>query len=118
MDAQGELQKLEKWLERINPSAALSLKECSEELLTVHKLNVPPLLRKTLYSTNPIESMFSEVSRNMGRVTSMKKGKMGQIATALLNAEKKFRTVKGFLQIAEVRDRIKVLQKEGRNKAV
>ena len=54
----------------------------------------------------------------MGRVTSMKKGKMGQIATALLNAEKKFRTVKGFLQIAEVRDRIKVLQKEGRNKAV
>ena len=45
--------------------------------------------------------MFSEVSRNMGRITSMKKGKMRQrwVATALLNAEKKFRTVKGFLQI-------------------
>ena len=88
-------------MERINPSATLSLKECSEERITVHKLNVSPLLRKTLYSTNPIESMFSEVSRNMGRITSMKKGKMRQrwVATALLNAEKKFRTVKGFLQI-------------------
>ena len=58
LDAERELQNLEKWLERINPSAAFSLKECSEELLTVHKLNVPPLLRKTLYSTNPIESIF------------------------------------------------------------
>ena len=59
--------------------------------------------------------MFTEVNRNMGRVTSMKKGKIGQgwVATALLNAEKKFRAVKGFLQITEVRDRIRVLQKEG-----
>ena len=52
--------------------------------------------------------MFSEVSRNMERVSSMKKGEMGQrrIATALLNAEKKFRMVK---------DRIGVIPKDGRN---
>jgi putative transposase len=115
-DAQSELKNLEKWLERINPSAAESLTECSEELLTVHRLCIPPLLRKTLHSTNPIESMFSQASQKMGRIKSMKKGKMAQrwMATALLAAEKSFRTVKGYLQIHEVKDRIKLLKKEQR----
>jgi hypothetical protein len=34
---------------------------CYEEILTLHRLKVPGLLRKTLHSTNPIESMFSTV---------------------------------------------------------
>ncbi len=98
-DAKQELINLEKWLEKINPSAAKSLIECTEELLTVHQLNVPPLLRKTLHSTNPIESMFSQVSTKMGRVKSMRKGKMAQrwVAATLLEAEKRFRTIKGLL---------------------
>lgn len=113
-DAKQELINLEKWLERINPSAAKSLTECIEELLTVHQLKVPPLLRKTLHSTNPIESMFSQVSTKMGRVKSVKKGKMAQrwVAAALLEAEKCFRTIKGYLQINEVKNRIKSLQKQ------
>jgi transposase-like protein len=107
-----ELTSLEKWLERINPSAAKSLTECTEELLTVHRLSVPPLLRRTLHSTNPIESMFSQVSTKMGRIKVMKKGKMAQrwVATALLEAEKRFRTIKGHLQIHEVKDRMRALQ--------
>jgi hypothetical protein len=32
-----------------------------EEILTLHGLKVPALLRKTLHCTNPIESMFSTV---------------------------------------------------------
>lgn len=32
-----------------------------EEILTVHRLKVPALFRKTLHSTNPLESMFSIV---------------------------------------------------------
>lgn len=113
-DARAELVALEKWLERINPSAARSLTECAEELLTVHQLQVPPLLRKTLHSTNPIESMFSQVSTKMGRIKVMKRGKMAQrwVATALLDAEKRFRAVKGHLQIQEVQDRIKLLHKQ------
>lgn len=111
-DAKEELSSLEKWLERINPSAAKSLTECTEELLTVHRLSVPPLLRKTLHSTNPIESMFSQVSTKMGRIKVLKKGKMAQrwVATALLEAEKRFRTIKGHLQIQEVKDRMRSLQ--------
>ena len=113
-DAKEELQRLKKWLERINPSAADSLTECLEQLLTVHRLKVPPLLRKTLHSTNPIESMFSMVARQVGRLKSIKQGKMAQrwVATALLDAETRFRSVKGHLQIAEVKDRIQSLQNE------
>jgi len=113
-DAKEELTSLEKWLERINPSAARSLTECTEELLTVHRLSVPPLLRRSLHSTNPIESMFSQVSTKMGRIKMMKKGKMAQrwVATALLEAEKGFRAIKGHLQIHEVKDRMRTLQIE------
>ena len=32
-----------------------------EEVLMLHKLKVPALLRQSLHSTNPIESMFSMV---------------------------------------------------------
>jgi hypothetical protein len=48
----------------------------------------------------------------MGRIKVMKKGKMAQrwVATALLEAEKRFRTIKGHLQIHEVKDRMRSLQ--------
>ena len=47
------------WLRRSNPDAAASLQEGLEETLTVVRLGVPELLRKTLSTTNPIESAFS-----------------------------------------------------------
>lgn len=112
-DAKQELKKLQEWLEKINPSAAESLKEGQEELLTVHRLQVPPLLRRTLYSTNPIESMFSHVSWLHGNLKNMKSGsKMIRrwLATALLQSEKKFRIIKGYLSIKEVREKIAAFQ--------
>ncbi|MGD0777053.1 MAG: transposase [Candidatus Solibacter sp.] len=39
----------------LNPSAARSLSEGMEETLTVHRLQVPMKLRKTMASTNVIE---------------------------------------------------------------
>lgn len=48
-----------RWLERLNPDAAASLREGMEETLTVVRLGVPELLRRTLATTNPIESAFS-----------------------------------------------------------
>ncbi len=106
-DAKEELLSLEKWLERINPSAAESLRECPEELLTVHRLCVPPILRKTLHSTNPIESMFSQVSQKTGRIKSMKRGKMAQrwVATALLGAMQKLTTHLSASKLPELVDR-------------
>jgi hypothetical protein len=54
----------------LNPSAARSLEEGMEETLTVHRLRVPAQLRRTLASTNVIESAFSiveTVCRNVKR---------------------------------------------------
>jgi hypothetical protein len=43
-----------RYLEKLNPSAAASLREGLEETLTVHKLEVAGLLRKTLQTFSPL----------------------------------------------------------------
>ena len=57
-DANKALEQLHRELMDLNPSAARSLGEGMQETLTVHRLHVPPQLRKTLASTNVIESAF------------------------------------------------------------
>ena len=42
------------WLERVSPAAAASLREGLEETLTVVKLGLPELLRRTLATANPV----------------------------------------------------------------
>lgn len=113
-DAKEELLKLGKWLSEINASAANSLNEAIEEILTVHRLKVPPLLRKTLHSTNPIESMFSMVRDSEKNIKRYRNSKMAQrwLGSILLHSEKKFRRVKGFLQIDTVIEEIQRQQKE------
>jgi len=64
------LNRLHRELMDLNPSAARSLGEGMEETLTVHRLHVPTQLRKTLASTNVIESAFSiveQVCKNVKR---------------------------------------------------
>lgn len=103
-DARRMLLDMEKWLRGINESAADSLLEAMEEVLTLHRLKVPALLRKTLYSTNPIESMFSKVRDAEGNIKRYRKGEMTQrwLAAVLLYAEKGFRRIKGFAAIPDV----------------
>jgi putative transposase len=68
--AKQALSALHRELMDLNPSAARSLGEGMEETLTVHRLHVPMQLRKTLASTNVIESAFSiveQVCKNVKR---------------------------------------------------
>ena len=66
--AKQALDMLRRELMDLNPSAARSLGEGMEETLTVHRLHVPMQLRKTLASTNIIESAFSvQVCKNVKR---------------------------------------------------
>ena len=67
-DAKRMLLEFEKWLRGINESAADSLMEAFEDILTLHRLKVSGLLRKTLTCTNPIESMFSTVRDCEGNI--------------------------------------------------
>ena len=89
------------YLHKINPSAARSLEEGLEETLTLHRLKLPDLLRKSLSSTNIVESSLSRVGDMVRRVKRWQGGDHVQrwTATALLYAEKKFRTIKGHKSI-------------------
>lgn len=113
-DAQRMLGEFEKWLRGINESAADSLLEAFEDILTLHRLKVPGLLRKTLTCTNPIESMFSTVRDCEGNIKRYRNSAMSQrwLATVLLHCEKGFQRVKGYLGIAEVIATIEQIQEE------
>ena len=103
-DAKHMLLEWEAWLRTKNESAADSLLEAFEELLTLHRLKVPALLRKTLMSTNPIESMFSLVRHSERNITRTRGSMMLQrwLGTVLLYCEQQFKRVKGFAGIAQV----------------
>lgn len=99
--AKAELEKIFRQLERVNPSAARSLQEGLEETLTVHRLGVGALLRRTLASSNPIESCLSTVARVARNVKRWRAGQQALrwTATGLLEAQTKFRRVKGYREL-------------------
>ena len=103
-DARRALDQIHRELERINPSAARSLEEGMEETLTVHKLRVPELLRKSLACTNVIESAFSVVEELCRRVKRWREGDHRErwAGSALLLAESKFRRLRGYREIPQL----------------
>src|SRR3954451_15790881 len=99
--ARQALNQLQRELMDLNPSAARSLGEGMEETLTVHRLRLPMQLRKTLASTNVIESAFSIVERVCRNVKRWHNGDQRErwVGSGLLVAEKQFRRVQGYKQI-------------------
>ena len=95
------LTQLHRELMDLNPSAARSMAEGLEESLTVHRLKIPPQLRKTLACTNVIESAFSIVERVCRNVKRWHDGDQRErwVGSGLLVAEKQFRRVQGYKQI-------------------
>lgn len=85
-------------------AAANSLTEGLTELLTLHRLGISGTLRRTLYSTNCIESVFSAAryySRNVKRWR--KEEQMERwLAAGLLEAERKLRRVPGYTNIKKL----------------
>ncbi len=76
-------------------TAASSLKEGLEETLTLHRLGFPEPLRKSLQSTNLIETALSVAADVTGRVNRWRGGDMRLrwSAAGLLQAEKNFRRI-------------------------
>ncbi len=103
-DAKEELKKLLSELKEINDSAARSLEEGFEETLTLHRLGIPPTLRRSLRSTNLIESCFSATRKFCRNVKNWKNGNMVLRwgGTMLQEAEKRFRRVKGYRSMQSV----------------
>lgn len=96
-EAKRSLETTARWLSRLNPDAAASLREGLEETLTVLRLGLTGSLRRTLSSTNPIESALSVTQRVTSRVTRWRDGDMRLrwCVAGLLRAESKFRRLKG-----------------------
>lgn len=115
-DAKRMLRDFEQWLSQLNESAAESLREAREEILTLHRLKVPALLRKTLHSTNPIESMFSTVRDCEDNLKRYRGSRMSQrwLGAVLLHCEQGFKRVKGYAAIKQVVAAIETEQAEGR----
>src|SRR6202521_4442433 len=113
--AKQALNQLHRELMDLNPSAARSLGEGMEETLTVHRLRVPMQLRKTLASTNVIESAFSIVEKVCHNVKRWHGGDQRErwVGSGLLVAQKQFRRVTGYKQIPAL---IRGLETQGPSK--
>lgn len=98
------LTGLARQLETKHPSAASSLREGMDETLTVMRFELPRNLERTLSCTNIIENLMGSI-RHMGR--RVKRWKNGQMierwtCTALCEAEKKFRRLRGHVGIKKL----------------
>lgn len=99
--AKHALDTVHRELMDLNPSAARSLGEGMEQTLTVHRLHLPMQLRKTMASTNVIESAFSIVEQVCRNVKRWHGGDQRErwVGSGLLVAEKQFRRITGYKQI-------------------
>jgi transposase-like protein len=96
-DARQALERFLRELMQLNPNAARSLEEGLEETLTIHRLALPELLRRSLATSNIIQSVFSGVEDHCRRVKRWRAGDQLQrwVASALLKVESRFRRLKG-----------------------
>lgn len=97
-NAKESLKALMTTLEVQYPGASKSLKEGLDETLTVTRLGLKGALKRTLASTNPIESMFSIVRTTQRNVKRWRSGEMALRWTAagMLEAEKGFIRIQGY----------------------
>ena len=98
------LRTLATELERSHPGAAASLREGLEETLTVTRLGIRGRLKRTLVSTNPIESMIEIVRRTSRNVKRWQNGDMclRWTAAGMLEAETQFRKIVGYTDLAKL----------------
>jgi len=102
--ARERLRALAADLDRSHPGAAGSLREGLEETLTLTQLGIGGSLKRTLESTNPCESMIECVRRTSRNVKRWSSGEMAMRWTAagMLEAEKQFRKVIGYRDLAKL----------------
>jgi putative transposase len=83
------------------PQAARSLEEGLEETLTLHKLKAHMEIRKSLGTTNPIESLNSGIKNITRRVKRWRNSNMviRWVGTAIMESEKNFRKINGYRHI-------------------
>lgn len=103
-DALQALEQLHRELMDLNPHAARSLAEGMPETLTLHRLQVPATLRRSLATTNVLESTFSMVERVCRNVKRWQGGdhRLRWVASALIYAEGRWNRLRGYREIPQL----------------
>ena len=107
--ALSELTALHAELEEINLSAAASLREGLEELLTLHRLGLFAQLGRSLKTTNCLENVNALVEERCSKVDCWKNSSQRQrwLATALIDIEPRLRRVMGMRHLPALREALK-----------
>lgn len=108
--AREALHSLRVFLANKNKEARNSLEEAGERLITLHLLNTPSTLNKSLLSTNAIENTMLNFRRKTRRVTRWNPASdmpHRWIAYAMLSIEQGFRKIKGYKDLPELKKILK-----------
>jgi transposase-like protein len=99
--AKRQLERLTNSLAKPHPGAAASLREGLQETLTLIALHVDDALYRTFRTTNPIENLNGLIVHYTRNVKRWRNGEMvlRWIGTALHEASRGFRAVRGFRDI-------------------
>jgi transposase-like protein len=102
--AKRRLERLASSLEVDHPGAAASIKEGLDHTLTLQRLGLGGVLYKKLRTTNAIENLNSGVVTYSRNVKRWQGGSMVArwVSAAIVEAEKKFRRVKGWRDIEKL----------------
>ena len=104
-DARAELNQLRDDLKILNISAARSLDEGLEEILTLHKLGLNVEFGRSFSTTNCIENLNSQLKKYIGRVKNwtLSNERYRWVAAALLEIEHKMRKVDNFVKLERLK---------------
>ncbi len=97
--------ELKSFLKPLNAEALNSLEEAGDDLIALHRLDVPSTLHRNLLSTNAIENSFRNTRRKLGRVTRFR-AETDQatrwLAFALTEVEKGFQRISGHKDLPQL----------------
>ena len=110
-EARSALNDLIAELDGINQSAAASLREGFDEILTLHRLGVFAKLGRSFKTTNCLENINGQIEQRCGKVDCWKNSNQRHrwLATALLDLEPRLRTACGYRHLGALRQ---ALQRE------
>ncbi len=108
------LMNLSNRLKKDFPKASTSLLEGLEETLTLVKLKAGKEIRKALCTTNPIESLNSNIKYITKRVKRWRDDKMviRWVCTAVIESQKNFRKINGYHQIENLLNELETNDKK------
>ena len=116
LEAKAELDKLHQELLSVNESAAKSLQEGLEETLTLHHLGLSAELKKSLSTTNCIESVMSQLGQYTDKVDRWHNSNqiLRWSAAGLLDVEKRLYKIHGHHYLKVLRLKLKEMIKHRR----